>query len=68
MVIQLPKEIKDVEEFIRLSEKARLCFIKKKGGEVKLKLRTPSYLYTLKTNLEQFNEVLKKIKCETKEI
>ena len=57
----MPKEIRDVEEFIRLSEKAEYCLVKKakKEDTVKLKIRTKRYLYTLKTNLKKLTRFLK---------
>ena len=66
----MPKEIKDVEEFIRLSEKAEYCLVKKakKEDTVKLKIRTKRYLYTLKTTPEKADEILKNVKCEIREI
>jgi large subunit ribosomal protein L38e len=66
----MPKEIKDVDEFVRLSEKAEYCLVKrvKKENKVKLKLRTKKYLYTLKTTPERVDEILKNVKCEIREI
>lgn len=66
----VPKEIVDVNEFVKLSEKAEYCLVKKvkKENKIKLKLRTKKYLYTLKTTPEKANEVLKNVKCEIREI
>jgi len=64
----LPKEIKDPEEFIKLSEKASYCLVKKLEDKVKLKLRTKKYLYTLKVDHEKVDEILKNVKCEIREI
>jgi hypothetical protein len=36
----VPVEVLDVDEFVRLSEKAEHCLVKKAKKETKLKLRT----------------------------
>jgi hypothetical protein len=46
----MPAEIEDTDEFIRISERATYCAIKRLSKTVKLKLRTPKLLYTLKTD------------------
>lgn len=64
----MPKEVKDVDEFLRLSEKADFCLVKRKKEEAKLKLRTKKYLYTLKVSPDKVDEILKNVRCEIKEI
>jgi DNA-binding Lrp family transcriptional regulator len=64
----MPKEITDIEEFVRLSEMALACRVKRLEDVVKLKLRTPSLLYTIKLEAPQAEEVLKRIKCEVQEV
>jgi len=64
----LPIEVSDVDEFIRLSEKAEHCLVKRKKDKAKLKLRTKKELFTLKTGSKEIDEILKKLKCETREI
>ncbi len=64
----MPTEIFDVEKFIELSEKARYCAIKRLKDIVKLKLRTSRMLYTLKTDPAKAEEIIKKIKCEIREV
>jgi len=67
----MPREVFDVEEFIRLSEKADYCLVKSnaKDGSVKLKLRTKKYLYTLKVkDSVEAEDVLKKVKCPIRRI
>jgi len=64
----MPTEIKDVDEFVKLSEKAEYCAVKRLKDIVKLKLRTPRMLYTLKINQSRTDEVLKKLRCEIREI
>lgn len=64
----MPAEIFDVEEFIRLSEKAEYCRIKRLKDFVKLKLRTPKRLYTLKVDPAKVEEIVRKLKCETREV
>jgi len=46
----LPREILSEEEFFAVLERAEECRVKRLPDEVKLKLRTPRYLYTYKTD------------------
>jgi len=63
----MPAQTSDIEEFIRISERAEECRVKRLEDVVKLKLRTPSRLYTMKLNAEEAAEVLKRLKCEVVE-
>jgi hypothetical protein len=60
----LPSEITDADEFVRVSERASECRVKRLKDQVKLKLRTPGELYTLRTDPDKAAELLKQIKCE----
>jgi hypothetical protein len=64
----MPVEIFDVDEFIKIAERAAYCNIKRLDREVKLKLRTPKTLYTLKVNPTKAEEIVKKLSCEIREI
>ncbi len=64
----MPVEIFDVEEFIEIAERAEYCNIKRLEREVKLKLRTPKKLFTLKVNPTKAEEIVKKLRCEIREI
>ncbi len=64
----MPREVFDVEEFVKLSEMALACRVKRLKDLVKLKLRTPSSLYTIKLEAPQAEEVLKRIKCQVEEV
>jgi hypothetical protein len=64
----LPTEILDTERFLELSEKAEDCRGSRKEDVVKLKLRLPSRLYTLKTSPEEAEEILGQISCELVEV
>ena len=64
----MPVEIFDVDEFIKTAERATYCNIKRLDREVKLKLRTPKNLYTLKVNPTKAEEIVKKLSCEIREI
>jgi len=64
----MPAEIKDIDEFVKLSEKAEYCIVKRLKDVVKLKIRTPRMLYTLKVNPSRTEEVLKKLRCEIREV
>jgi large subunit ribosomal protein L38e len=60
----MPSEISDTEEFLRISERATECRVKRLKDEVKLKLRTPGRLYTLRVDPDKAAELLKQVKCE----
>jgi ferritin-like protein len=64
----MPEEIFDMDKFIELSERAEYCDIKRLKRMVKLKLRTPRKLFTLKVNPTKAEEVVKKLRCEIREI
>jgi len=64
----MPEEIFDVDKFIEISERAEYCNIKRLKRMVKLKLRTPRKLFTLKINPTKAEEVVKKLHCEIREI
>ncbi|MCW3998370.1 MAG: 60S ribosomal protein L38 [Candidatus Bathyarchaeota archaeon] len=64
----MPSEIFDVEKFIDMSANAKYCQVKKNKEIVKLKLRTPSRLYTLKVEPVNSDEIIKKLKCEIQEL
>jgi hypothetical protein len=64
----MPKEIFDKTEFITLSEQAEECRIKRLDNSVKLKLRKNRYLYTIKLNTQEAEELLRQLKCDTREI
>jgi len=59
----LPAEVRDPEEFLRIAERAIECRVKRLEEIVKLKLRTPSRLYTIKLDVAKAEEVLKQVKC-----
>jgi len=60
----MPAELTDDEEFVRIAERAVECSVKRLKDTVKLKLRTPAELYTIKVNPEKAAEMLKQIRCE----
>jgi len=64
----MPEEVFDVDKFIEISEGAEYCDIKRLKRMVKLKLRTPRKLFTLKVNPTKAEEVVKKLHCEIREI
>ena len=64
----MPEEVFDVDKFIAISERAKYCDIKRLKRVVKLKLRTPRKLFTLKVNPTKAEEVVKKLRCEIREI
>ena len=68
MVKCMPKEVKDIDEFVELSERAEYCAVKRLKDRVKLKLRTRKYLYTLKVDPLKAEEVIKKMRCEIVEV
>ena len=64
----MPAEILDVEKFVAISARAKYCAVKRLKETVKLKLRTPSRLYTLKVEPLKADEIIKKLKCEIQEL
>lgn len=64
----MPSEIFDIDKFISLSEKATYCTVKSSKESVKLKLRRSKDLYTLKVIPNKKEEIIKKLKCEIREI
>ncbi len=60
----MPTEVRDSEQFVRISERATECRVKRLKAVVKLKLRTPSRLYTIQIDPEQAAALLKQIRCE----
>jgi hypothetical protein len=64
----MPAEIVDAEKFVNMSATAKYCQVKRLKSGVKLKLRTPSQLYTLKVENVNAEETIKKLKCEIQEI
>lgn len=64
----MPQEILDVEKFVEAAERAEYCAIKRLKRVVKLKLRTPSKLYTIKVEPPKAEEIIKKLRCEIREI
>ena len=64
----MPSEIFDTDKFVAMSERADYCAVKRGREAVKLKLRTPKKLYTLKVEPGKAEEVIKKLQCEIREI
>jgi len=60
----LPTEIFDLEQFVELSTRAEECRVRRKENIVKLKLRLPRRLYTLKTSPEEAENILPRISCK----
>lgn len=64
----MPSEIFDVKKFVEMSDHAEYCSVKRLKETVKLKLRTPKQLYTLKVEPLKAEEIIKKLKCEILEL
>jgi len=60
----VPREISDTEEFVKISERATECRVKRLQDIVRLKLRTARHLYTIKVDPQKAAEMLKQIRCE----
>ncbi|TFF84584.1 50S ribosomal protein L38e [Candidatus Thorarchaeota archaeon] len=60
----MPKQMHDVDRFLELSEDAEECRVKRGSEQVKLKLRTKRYLYTLILEPQKAEEVLQQVKCQ----
>jgi len=64
----MPEEVFDVDKFVEISERADYCNIKRLKRIVKLKLRTPRKVFTLKVEPTKAEEIVKKLRCEIREI
>jgi large subunit ribosomal protein L38e len=64
----MPKEIFSEEEFMKHSQVAIHCRVKRIKDEVKLKLRTKKRLYTYKTDPTAADRLLKAIACDIIEL
>ncbi len=64
----VPSEMFDTDRFVEISGSADYCAVKRLQGVVKLKLRTPRKLYTLKVEPMKAEEIIKKLQCEIREI
>ncbi|HUK50690.1 MAG TPA: hypothetical protein VLV18_06615 [Terriglobales bacterium] len=60
----MPTEIADTEEFLKISDRATQCRVKRLKDVVRLKLRTPKQLFTIKVDPDKAAELLKQIRCE----
>ncbi len=60
----MPKQIYDVEKFVEMSEDAEECRVKRGADQVKLKLRTKKYLYTLIIEPREAETILERLKCQ----
>ena len=60
----MPKQIYDVDKFLEMTEDAVECRVKRSSGQVKLKLRTVRYLYTLVVEPQKAEEILQQVKCQ----
>jgi ferritin-like protein len=63
----MPSEITDPDRFVEISGNAKYCAVKRLKGVVKLKLRTPRNLYTLRVEPLKAEEIIKKLQCEIRE-
>ncbi len=64
----MPSEIFDEESFVRLSESALECRVRRAGDSVRLKLRTPKRLYTMKVAGSKAEDIMKRLACEVVEV
>lgn len=58
----MPKELKSSEQFEKLLPRALELRVVRDKDFVKLKLRTPEFLYTFKTNEEEADDIIKNAK------
>lgn len=62
--LQMPRQITDVARFLEMTENATECRVKRGTDQVKLKLRTGKYLYTLIVEPQQAETILQQVKCQ----
>ena len=65
--LTMPKQIYDVDKFLDMTEDAEECRVKRGKNQVKLKLRTKGYLYTLIVEPQKAEEILEQVKCQVVE-
>lgn len=58
----MPKELRNAEQFEKLIPNGLELRVLRSKDNVKLKLRTPEYLYTFKTNSDQAESIIKNAK------
>ncbi len=58
----MPKIISNAEEFERIKPRASEVRIVRSQKAVKIKLRTPAYLYTYSTNSDEADDLIKGLK------
>jgi len=61
--VQMPKEIKDKDQFEKLLEDATEVRVSRRGDEAKVKLRTKEALYTFRTTTEGADSMVKGTKA-----
>lgn len=64
----MPIEIRDKEEFVKISDNAIDCMVKRLGDYVKVKLRTKRKLYTIKIKADEADELIGRLKVKCTEI
>ena len=64
----MPSEISDEESFVKLSESAQECRVRRAGDSVKLKLRTSGKLYTIRVASSKAEDIIKRLVCEVVEV
>ncbi|MFW9926223.1 MAG: hypothetical protein ACFFDM_05585, partial [Candidatus Thorarchaeota archaeon] len=67
MVLKMPKQIYDIDKFLEMSEEADECRVKRGSNQVKLKLRTKKYLYTIVVEPQKAEEIIQQVKCQVVE-
>ncbi|MFW9981514.1 MAG: 50S ribosomal protein L38e [Candidatus Thorarchaeota archaeon] len=63
----MPKQIYDIDKFLEMSEEADECRVKRGSNQVKLKLRTKKYLYTIVVEPQKAEEIIQQVKCQVVE-
>jgi hypothetical protein len=64
----MPIEMLDKDEFITISERATECRVHRSKGVVKMKLRTPGKLLTLKLKPNEAEGLIPKLKCPVRDV
>ena len=65
----MPKELHSLEQFQKVLPRGVELRVVREKDSVKLKLRTPEYLYTFKTNEDEAEDIIENAKdLEVKEI
>jgi len=66
--MEMPRQIFNKDELLRLAYGAKECRVVRRGDKVKIKIRRSRYLYTYVTNTSEADALLKQINVNKVEL